>query len=69
VLQLPARAASLSTVASPLLSTAKVVDVRVNPAVEGGSLLTLEAPRSAAYAITAASDSGSISLVQIGGGS
>jgi hypothetical protein len=67
VLQLPAKTASLRSVASPVLATAMVFDVRSNPAVEGGTLLTLEAPKSAAYPITAASDAGLIALVQVSG--
>jgi hypothetical protein len=64
VLQLPAKTASTSSVPSPALATATVFDVRTNPAVEGGTLLTLEAPKNAAYAITAASDAGLVALVQ-----
>jgi hypothetical protein len=64
VLQLPAKTSSPSSVSSPVLTTATVFDVRPNPAVEGGTLLTLEAPKAAAYAITAASDAGLVALVQ-----
>jgi hypothetical protein len=69
VLSLPQKAASTSSVSAPVLATATVFDVRANPAVEGGTLLTLVAPRTAAYAITAASDAGLVALVQIGAGS
>jgi SAF domain-containing protein len=64
VLQLPAKTSSTSSVSSPVLATATVFDIRANPAVEGGSLLTLEAPKAAAYPITAASDAGLVALVQ-----
>jgi hypothetical protein len=64
VLQLPAKTSSPSSVSSPVLATATVFDVRANPAVEGGALLTLETPKAAAYAITAASDGGLVALVQ-----
>jgi hypothetical protein len=66
VLQLPQKGAATSSVSSPLLATATVYDVRANPAVEGGTLLTLLAPRTAAYPITAASDAGLIALVTVG---
>jgi hypothetical protein len=69
VLALPQKAAVTSSVSAPLLATATVFDVRVDPAVEGGTLLSLLAPRTAAYAITAASDAGLIALVQVGAGS
>jgi Flp pilus assembly protein CpaB len=65
VLQLPQKTATASSVSSPVLATATVYDVRPNPAVEGGVLLTLLAPKDAAYAITAASDAGLIALVQV----
>jgi hypothetical protein len=64
VLQLPAKTSAASSVSSPVLATATVFDVRANPAVEGGTLLTLEAPKAAAYPITAASDAGLVALVQ-----
>lgn len=64
VLQLPAKTSSAWSVSSPVLATATVFDVRPNPAVEGGTLLTLEAPKAAAYPITAASDAGLVALVQ-----
>ena len=64
VLQLPSKTAPTASVSSPLLATAVVFDVRPNPAVEGGTLLTLEAPKAAAYAITTASDAGLVALVQ-----
>jgi hypothetical protein len=67
VLQLPSKTSSASSVSSPVLATAAVFDVRANPAVEGGTLLTLEAPKAAAYAITAASDAGLVALVQQSG--
>jgi hypothetical protein len=67
VLQLPQKTAAASSVSSPLLATATVYDVRANPAVEGGTLLTLLAPRAAVYPITAASDSGLVALVKVGG--
>jgi Flp pilus assembly protein CpaB len=67
VLELPQKSASLSSVSSPVLATATVFDVRGNPSVTGGTLLTLVAPRSAVYPITAASDAGLVALVQIGG--
>jgi hypothetical protein len=66
-MQLPQKTASASSVSSPVLATATVYDVRANPAVEGGTLLTLLAPKAAAYAITAASDAGLVALVQVGG--
>jgi hypothetical protein len=65
VLQLPQKAVSASSVSSPVLATATVYDVRPNPAVEGGMLFTLLAPKDAAYAITAASDAGLIALVEV----
>jgi hypothetical protein len=53
--------------ASPVLTDEAVVyDVRANPSQAGGSLLTLLVPKSAAYAIGAASNSGLISLVRVG---
>jgi hypothetical protein len=64
VMQLPAKTSSVSSVSSPVLATATVFDVRANPAVEGGTLLTVEAPKAAAYPITAASDAGLVALVQ-----
>jgi hypothetical protein len=67
VLQLPQKTAATSSVSSPVLATATVYDVRPNPAVEGGSLLTLLAPKAAAYPITAASDAGLVALVKVGG--
>jgi hypothetical protein len=67
VFQLPAKTSSASSVASPVLATATVFDVRANPAVEGGMLLTLEAPKAAAYPITAASDAGLVALAQQSG--
>jgi hypothetical protein len=67
VLQLPQKTAATSSVSSPVLATATVYDVRTNPAVEGGTLLTLLAPKTAAYPITAASDAGLVALVKVGG--
>lgn len=67
VVQLPAKTAAPSSVASPMLATATVFDVRTDPAVEGGSLLTLEIPKAAAYPVTAASDAGLVALVQVPG--
>lgn len=67
VLRLPDKSAGLSSVSSPVLATATVFDVRPNPSVEGGMLLTLAAPRAAAYPITAASDDGLVALVKVGG--
>jgi hypothetical protein len=64
IMQLPAKTSSVSSVPSPVLATATVFDVRANPAVEGGTLLTVEAPKAAAYPITAASDAGLVALVQ-----
>jgi Flp pilus assembly protein CpaB len=66
VLQLPQKTASTSSVSSPVLATATVYDVRPDPAVEGGTLLTLLAPKAAAYPITAASDAGLVALVKVG---
>lgn len=65
VLQLPAKTSPSSSVGSPVLATATVFDVRDNPAAEGGSLLTLEVPKSAAYPVTAASDAGLVALAQV----
>jgi hypothetical protein len=67
VLQLPTKTSSTSSATSPAVATATVFDVRANPAVEGGTLLTLEAPKATAYAITAASDAGLVALVQLTG--
>jgi hypothetical protein len=67
VVQLPVKTAAPSSVGSPVLATATVTDVRSNPAVEGGSLLTLELPKAAAYPVTAASDAELIALVQVSG--
>lgn len=67
VVQLPLKTAAPSSVDSPLLATATVFDVRANPAAEGGSLLTLEIPKAAAYPVTAASDAGLVALVQVPG--
>ena len=67
VLQLPQKTAGASSVSSPVIATATVYDVRANPAVEGGLLITLVAPRDSAFAITAASNAGLIALVQVGG--
>jgi hypothetical protein len=64
VVQLPAKTAPASSVSSPVLGTATVFDVRVNPAVTGGTLLTLQVPKVSAYAVTVASDAGSVALVQ-----
>jgi Flp pilus assembly protein CpaB len=64
VMQLPAKTAPASSVSSPVLATATVFDVRANPAVTGGTLLTLEVPKASSYAVTAASDAGSVALVQ-----
>jgi hypothetical protein len=66
VLRLPQKTAAASSVSSPALATATVYDARPDPAVEGGTLLTLVAPKTAAYPITAASDAGLIALVKVG---
>jgi hypothetical protein len=65
VLDLPQKTAANSSVNSPLLATATVYDVRGNPAVAGGTLLTLVAPKAAAFPITAASDAGLVALVKV----
>jgi hypothetical protein len=66
VLGLPQKTATVSSVSSPLLATATVYDVRPNPAVEGGTLLTLIAPKADVYPITAASDAGLVALAKVG---
>jgi hypothetical protein len=68
-MQLPARTVTPPTASNPVLTTATVFDVRANPAVEGGTLLTLRAPKTSASAITAASNSELIALVQAGAAS
>lgn len=68
VLGLPAKSAAVSSVSSPVLATARVFDVRVNPAAEGGTLITVVVPTPAAYPITVASDAGLVALVEVGGG-
>jgi hypothetical protein len=67
VLGLPPKTAGNASVRSPVLATATVYDARANPAVEGGTLLTLLAPRAAAVPITAASDAGLVALVKVAG--
>lgn len=70
VLALPAKGvvASVSPSPSPVLAPAALVfDVRPNPSVAGGSLLTLRVPRSAALGIESASSSGQIALVTVSG--
>jgi hypothetical protein len=66
VVGLPQKTATVSSVASPVLATATVYDVRPNPAVEGGTLLTLIAPKADVYPITAASDAGLVALAKVG---
>jgi hypothetical protein len=65
VLQLPQKTAAASSVSTPVLATATVYDVRANPAVAGGVLLTVLAPKAQAYPITAASDAGLVALVKV----
>jgi hypothetical protein len=67
VLRLPAKTAGVSSLPSPVMATAAVFDVQANPAVAGGELLTLLAPKTAAAPITAASDAGLVALVKVGG--
>lgn len=69
VLQLPEKAAApSSSSASPILADSAVVyDIRSNPSTAGGTLLTLLVPRSSAFGIESASNSGLIALVRIGG--
>lgn len=68
VLALPAKTATAAPPGSPLLATARVWDVRANPAAAGGVLITLIVPRAAAYSITAAGDAGLVALVQVDAG-
>jgi hypothetical protein len=66
VLGLPQKTAATSSVSSPVLAPAATVDdVRANPAVEGGVLVTLLVPKSAAFGIEAASDAGLVALVTV----
>jgi hypothetical protein len=70
VLALPQKGAdpTAAPAASPVLASgATVFDVRANPSQAGGSLLTLLVPADAAFAISAASNSGLIALVRVGG--
>ncbi|SOD72950.1 SAF domain-containing protein [Jatrophihabitans sp. GAS493] len=71
VLQLPSKGTSVPDASSPpasvLAPAAVVYDVRSNPSVAGGALLTLLVPKSASYGIEAASNSGLVAVVTVSG--
>jgi len=71
VLQLPQKGAPTTAAATPassvLTDAAVVFDVRGNPSIAGGTLLSLVVPKAAATGIAAASNAGLIALVKVGG--